>query len=424
MMTEKYGRYEIVGELGKGTMGVVYKAHDPQIDRMVALKVLRPDRVTSKDFVARFLKEARAIGRLSHPHIVTIYDVGEDHGTVYIAMEYLQGEPFNEVVKSGRLSLVESLEIARQVAETLDYAHRQGIVHRDVKPSNIILADGNQVKLTDFGIARIEDTSSIHQTQAGEILGTPVYMSPEQVMGQKVDGRSDLFSIGVILYEMIVGRRPFGGNNIAAIFRAITQDHPASPDQGNPFITKALSEMVLKCLAKPPEKRFQTGRQLADALADILPSVKQTGQQGRQSEKGARRRSPFLLAGVIAAVLVAAGSFYFFRSPSNNSSNTTESGQAGVTSPQRGDGQVDRPKGEGVVESVLATQSAELNISSDPAGAEVFVNNDFKGKTPIAVPLSKGKYELRLNLSGYFEWEAQVNIEGKTPLHIPMRPLE
>ena len=129
-MTESYGRYRIIDELGRGTMGVVYKAHDPQIDRLVALKVLRPDRVTSKDFVARFLKEARAIGRLSHPHIVTIYDVGEDHGTIYIAMEYLQGEPFNAVVRSGRLSLVESLDIARQVAETLDYAHRQGIVHR------------------------------------------------------------------------------------------------------------------------------------------------------------------------------------------------------------------------------------------------------------------------------------------------------
>lgn len=423
-MTETYGRYEIVGELGKGTMGVVYKAHDPQIDRMVALKVLRPDRVTSKDFVARFLKEARAIGRLSHSHIVTIYDVGEDHGTVYIAMEYLQGEPFNEVVKSGRLSLAESIEIARQVAETLDYAHRQGIVHRDIKPSNIILADGNQVKLTDFGIARIEDTSSIHQTQAGEILGTPVYMSPEQVMGQKVDGRSDLFSIGVILYEMIAGRRPFGGNNIAAIFRAITQDHPVPPDQGNPFITKALSEMVLKCLAKPPEKRFQTGREMADALSAILPSLKQDGQQGRQNGKRSQRRTSLISAGVFAAVLIAAGSFYFFRSPSDSSSITVESGQGEVTSPKSGDRPVGMNKGEGVNEGALDDQSAELDISSDPAGAEVFVNNDFKGKTPITVPLSKGKYELRLNLTGYFEWEAQVNIEGETPLHIPLRPLE
>ena len=419
-MTEQYGRYQIVGELGKGTMGVVYKAHDPQIDRMVALKVLRPDRVTSKEFVARFLKEARAIGRLSHSNIVTIYDVGEDNGTVYIAMEYLEGEPFNEVVKSGRLTLRENLEIARQVAETLDYAHRQGIVHRDIKPSNIILAKENQVKLTDFGIARIEDTSSVHQTQAGEILGTPVYMSPEQVMGQKVDGRSDLFSIGVILYEMIAGRRPFGGNNIAAIFRAITQDSPASPDHGNPFITKDLADMVLKCLSKPPENRFQTGRQLADAIAQIIPSVGQAGELQTGPNKGKFRKVTVFAAGLVVVFIAIAASLYLYRSLSDSNTN----GQAGGEATQQGSEHSGASNGNGSVEGTPTVYSAELAVSSEPKGAEVFVDNDFKGKTPVTVPLQNGKYELRLNMPGYFEWEAQVNIEGETPLHIPLRPLE
>lgn len=419
-MTEQYGRYQIVGELGKGTMGVVYKAHDPQIDRMVALKVLRPDRVTSKEFVARFLKEARAIGRLSHSNIVTIYDVGEDNGTVYIAMEYLEGEPFNEVVKSGRLTLLENLEIARQVAETLDYAHRQGIVHRDIKPSNIILAKENQVKLTDFGIARIEDTSSVHQTQAGEILGTPVYMSPEQVMGQKVDGRSDLFSIGVILYEMIAGKRPFGGNNIAAIFRAITQDTPVPPDQGNPFVTKDLSDMVLKCLSKPPEDRFQTGRQLADAITGIIPSVGQAGELSRQPDKGKSRKIPLFAAGLFVVFITIAASLYLYRSLSDSNTN----GQAGGEAAQQGSEQAGASNGNSSGEGTQTVHSAELAVSSEPIGAEVFVDNDFKGKTPVTVPLSNGKYELRLNMPGYFEWEAQVNIEGETPLHIPLRPLE
>ena len=199
----KYGRYEVVEELGRGTMGVVYKAHDPQIDRLVALKILRPDRVVSQDFVLRFLREAKAIGRISHPNIVTVYDVGQDHGTIYIAMEYLEGRPLNEVIKGKTLPVEEAVEICSQVAGALGYAHGKGITHRDIKPSNIILTPDNQTKLTDFGIARIEDPDAAQQTQAGDILGTPVYMAPEQVLGQKADGRTDLYALGVIVYEII-----------------------------------------------------------------------------------------------------------------------------------------------------------------------------------------------------------------------------
>ncbi|MBT8339413.1 MAG: serine/threonine protein kinase [Desulfatitalea sp.] len=398
-MTSEYGRYRIVEELGKGTMGVVYKAHDPQIDRMVALKVLRPDRVTSETFVARFLKEARAIGRLSHPRIVTIYDVGEDHGTVYIAMEFLKGEPFNDVLRSGRLSLCECVKVACQIVDTLDYAHRNGIVHRDIKPSNIIFCEGHDVKLTDFGIARIEDAGAGYQTQAGEILGTPVYMSPEQVMGQTVDGRSDLFSAGVILYEMAAGRRPFTGNNIAAIFRAITNDQPESPANMDPFIPKALSDVILKSLAKQPEARFQTGRQFAEALETIQPML-QTPLASESPDRRVKRRVVLTGAAIMVLILGAGGYYLLGRNaavPPHAQVNTTSS-----------------------------AQQALLKINSDPAGAQVFVDNIEKGTTPLDLPLALGKYELRLSMPGYLVWEGQVQLDtlNDTPLNIPMHTPE
>jgi eukaryotic-like serine/threonine-protein kinase len=414
MMKENYGRYRIVGELGSGAMGVVYQAHDPQIDRMVALKVLRQDRVTSEAFVARFLKEARAIGRLSDPHIVTIYDVGEDHGTVYIAMEYLKGEPFNEVIRSGRLNMHESIDIARQVALTLDYAHRQGIVHRDIKPSNIILTEGNQVKLTDFGIARIEDTAASLQTQAGEILGTPVYMSPEQVKGEKVDGRSDLFSLGVILYEMVVGRRPFSGNNIAAIFNSITRDSPPVPVEVDPFIPKAVSDIVMKSLAKEPSNRFQIGRLMAEALASV--STEKAPVPPDEKKEAPVSTSWRIILPLIVAIGI--GGYFFFHSQGREQS---------------------RPASEAIIQDAAVRVVPEhtsgpgptiprtlLKISSDPPGAQVFLDNGLQGMTPIDLPLALGKYELRLNLPGHLEWKAQVSLdtEGETPLNIALQHSE
>lgn len=397
----EYGRYRIIKELGKGTMGVVYEAHDPQIDRLVALKILRPDRMVNEAYVGRFLKEARAIGRLAHPGIVTIYDVGEDNDTIYIAMEYLKGTPFNEVIRSGSLSVDQSIDIARQVAEALDYAHKQAIIHRDIKPSNIILTEDYRPKLTDFGIARIEDSSTLYQTQAGEILGTPVYMSPEQAMGQTVDGRSDLYALGVILYEMIVGRRPFTGNNIAAILRAITQDTPEAPSEADPFIQPALSDLIMKSLAKDPSQRFQTGRDMADALASVAHKTTASTTSPSLHEKtppGTRpggRRTPVILAALLIAICIGAGAYFLF--PGNGPDST------------------DTPQ----------PVPALLMISSEPEGAQIYVNSEFKGKTPMEVALPLGKYELRLNLPDHLEWEAQINLDapGQTPLHIPLRAL-
>lgn len=397
-----YGRYQIVKELGKGSMGIVYQAHDPQIDRLVALKVLREDRVGGEDFVLRFLKEAKAIGRLSHPNIVTVYDVGRDHGTIYIAMEYLEGKPFNDVIRNGQMSLEQNVDIGLQVARTLNYAHSKGIVHRDIKPSNIIFSADGQVKLTDFGIARIEDPDAAQQTQAGVILGTPTYMSPEQVLAKSVDGRSDLYSLGVFLYELVVGRKPFLGNNIAAIFRSITHDTPIAPSQIDPSIPKALSDVIIKALSKNPDERFQTGAKMCDALKTYLES-KELIEPPREKTRG--KRMPWGLFLIIGIMLISilVGVFYF----------------TGLNSDQTRS--IPKPD-----EVVSQPEYTVLNVTSSPTGAQVYLDNSFNGQTPLNLKIPLGKYEVRLSLPDYYEWEAQLQLNevGETPLFVRLTPME
>jgi len=392
-----YGRYEIIQELGKGAMGVVYQALDPQINRTIALKVLREDRVTSEDFVQRFLKEAMAIGRLSHPNIVTIYDVGRDHGTVYLAMEFLEGRPFNDIIREQTLNPEQIAALAIQLAESLDYAHKKGIVHRDIKPSNIMMTPDGKVKLTDFGIARIEDASMHQQTRAGEILGTPVYMSPEQVMGQQLDGRSDLYSLGVILYELAAGSRPYSGENLASIFRAITLDNPKDPAEINPGIPSGLGKLIMKSLNKKADERFQTGAEMASAFKDFLGSL-QTVLRQDKPEPGAKPYTAIISAIVLILLLAAGG--YFISSRKNASD------------------------GSSAVEQVL--ELASLRIESMPVGAQVFVDGSFKGKTPQMFDIPLGKHEVRLSLPDYYDWEAQLQLEekGEIPLFVRLVPTQ
>lgn len=306
-----YGRYNIVQELGRGAMGVVYQAHDPQIDRLVALKVLREDRVTSDDFVKRFLKEAKAIGRLSHPGIVIVYDIGQDHGTIYIAMEYLDGTPLDAVMDGQKFSSEEIVDIGAQVARALDYAHQKGIIHRDIKPPNIICTSDGTVKVTDFGIARIEDATGQQQTKAGEILGTPLYMSPEQVSGLTVDGRSDIYSLGLILYELATGQRPFKGSNLTTIFKAITQDLPQPPIEVAVEIPTELSRIIMRCLDKDPANRFPSGRDLAEALTNALKPPKKQPSEKKNPVRKKSRLMPIILLTLCLAGLGAGGMFIY-----------------------------------------------------------------------------------------------------------------
>jgi serine/threonine-protein kinase len=369
-------------------MGVVYQAHDPQIGRTIALKVLRPDRVSSEDFVQRFLKEARAIGRMSHQNIVTVYDVGQDQSTVYIAMEFLEGEALNAYARDRALTMEQIMDIGIQVADSLDYAHTRGIVHRDIKPQNIMVAPTGVVKLTDFGIAHVEDPEASHQTQAGEILGTPNYMSPEQVMGKKVDGRSDLYSLGVILYELATGSRPFKGENLAAIFHAITSETPARPEALNTEVPKGLSGVILRCLEKNPDERFRTGHELAEALRALC----RAGEEVTGAEAGKRKGPLVMILAALAAVCVIAAVVFFMA--------------AGKKEPP--------------------VDMGSLRVSSDPAGAQVYVDGSLKGTAPTTVELPVGGHEVRLSMPGHYEWEARVQVdkEGGEPLTVELMPVE
>lgn len=272
MSIQKLGRYQIVSEVGKGAMGTVYKAIDPLIERTVAIKAINLD--LSKEelasFEERFYREAKSAGQLSHPNIVTIYDIGETDNVAYIAMEFLEGQSLRELLDSGAVLAIDRISrIAAQVAEGLAYAQKHGIVHRDIKPANIVITRSGVVKITDFGIAHMPSAS---RTQAGMVLGSPKYMSPEQVVGKTVDGRSDIFSLGVMLYEMLTGQSPFAGDNISTIMYRILNETPLNPSIVNARIPLAFDTIITKALAKRPEDRYQTAKEMARDLKNY-PSL-------------------------------------------------------------------------------------------------------------------------------------------------------
>lgn len=391
-------------------MGIVYKAHDPEIDRLVALKILRQDRVVSEEFLQRFLVEAKAIGRLSHKNIVTVYDVGKDNETIYIAMEYLEGRSFNDVMKENRMSINSFVDIGAQIAETLNYAHEKGIVHRDIKPSNIILTSDGQVKLTDFGIARIEDPDECRQTRAGEILGTPLYMSPEQVNCQEVDGRSDLYSLGVILYELTTGKKPFRGDNIAVVFREITQETPVRPVARNSSISQALSELIMKSLRKEPGERFQNGKEMAAALK-LCVGKEATGVLPEKTAEARANLIPYITI-IVLIVSSIAGIIYYYPHIDNLLKRADQTAGGSASS-----------KRDSLAEQVI--DRSVLKVESMPTGAQVFLDDSFKGKTPIMLELPFGKYEVRLSRRDFHEWEAQIHLDktGEMPLYVRLVPM-
>lgn len=275
MTIRMLGRYQIVSQLGRGAMGTVYRALDPAIERTVAIKTLNPDLADENmgEVKERFLREAKSAGRLNHPNVVTIYDVGETEGVAYIAMEYLEGRSLRQVLDAGApLSLQAISDIAAQIADALDYAHRSGIVHRDIKPANIMLSPAGLAKLTDFGIAFMASSS---MTQTGSVLGSPKYMSPEQVLGQPVDGRADVFSLGVVLYEMLTRRTPFELPDITTFSlmqRIVTVPAPRVSELGMD-IPAAFDMILARALAKRPEDRFQRAIEFANDLRNFNRSA-------------------------------------------------------------------------------------------------------------------------------------------------------
>ena len=267
MTPEKIGRYVVTGELGKGAMGVVYRATDPNIGRTLALKTMRLDMhgASSGDMLKRFQNEARAAGVLNHRNIVTIYDAGEADGMFYIAMEFIAGATLAGLLRDRKtLSPMEAADIGAQICEGLDYAHYKGVIHRDIKPANIMIAGDGTVKIMDFGIAK----AGAGLTHTGEVLGTPNYMSPEQVRGRVLDGRTDLFSTGVMLYEMLTGEKPFNANSVTTIIYKIINEVPPPPRELDASIPSGMSAVIAKAMAKSPDERYQSGSAMAAALED------------------------------------------------------------------------------------------------------------------------------------------------------------
>ena len=358
LSSQKIGRYEIIEKIGFGGMATVYKAHDPDISRTLAIKVLHQEKCVDDDYRTRFLREAKAVGILSHPNIVTIYDVGVVENTPYIAMELLEGKTMEEIMKDEKqASLTNVLNWGIQLSDALEYAHQRGIVHRDIKPSNIILLeDQKTLKITDFGIAHLSETDVTQHTQLGEVLGTPQYMSPEQVLGKPADARSDLFSTGVILYQLLTGQKPFHADTLATLLFQIATENPEPINQIAPHLPGALKQSVDKLLKKKPERRFQSGNELKHALQRILKDIDDShiGEQ-HKTALSIKLKWSVIMGIVVAATLSLCGS-YFYTSQQQAMLNQMYSYGSAMT-------------------KFIASESAETVLSEDWPSIELFVQD-------------------------------------------------
>lgn len=282
------GPYRVMGPLGRGGMAAVYRAFQPGVDRYVALKILPREHADDPQFVARFQREARVIASLEHPNIVPVYDFGEDQGFTYLAMRFVEGGTLADLMESARLTMPQICKVVGQVGEALSYAHRRGVTHRDVKPTNVLIEATGNALLSDFGLAKIVE-ASVQLTATGGILGTPAYMSPEQALGRASDGRSDLYALGVILFELTTGRLPFSAETPVAVLMKHLHDPLPLPRSLNPDIPEPVEAVILKALAKDPEDRQACASDLVAALRASVPGL---AEQASVSELPTRLHAP------------------------------------------------------------------------------------------------------------------------------------
>jgi serine/threonine protein kinase len=292
---EQIGRYVILRTLGRGAMGVVYLARDPQIERELALKTIRFDTgeksFSADEAKARFLKEARISGRLQHPHIVTVFDVGEDQGTLFLAMELVQGGSFSQRLSDpAGFPLRDRIRVVAEVAEALAHAHERGVLHRDVKPANILLSPTLSAKVTDFGIGKLL-TGDTELTSTGQMVGSPAYMSPEQIKGEKLDARTDIFSLGIVLYQALTLRKPFPADTLTTLVYQILHEEPMDPGLVTNEVPEGMKEIIRKCLAKDRANRYSDAGELADDLREILGFSPVGSTAGLSESKVKRVRS-------------------------------------------------------------------------------------------------------------------------------------
>ncbi|HHW41482.1 MAG TPA: Stk1 family PASTA domain-containing Ser/Thr kinase [Syntrophomonadaceae bacterium] len=320
-------RYEIIAKLGSGGMANVYQAKDRVLNRIVTVKILRGELAEDKDFVRRFQLEAQAVASLSHPNIVSIYDVGEEGGLPYLVMEYVEGFNLKEIIKrEGKLSPGETINIGIQVCAALAHAHEKGIIHRDIKPHNILVMPGGRVKVADFGLARVLSLPAATVTQSGTVMGSVHYFAPEQARGEEVGPKSDLYSLGVVLYETVAGHVPFQGDNPISVALKHLQEQPPSLRKENPTVPRSLEEIIFKAMAKDPDQRFASAREMQNALAGGSV-VEQNGfdenertrflhidPENELSASRSRRRlhpAAWVALGIFFLLLVAAGLWAF-----------------------------------------------------------------------------------------------------------------
>ena len=478
-LPQKFGRYEIVREIGHGAMGVVYEALDPTIGRKIALKAIRFDGIgtTADEAARRFKNEARAAGGLNHPNIVTVYDAGEDSGLLFLAMEFIEGSTLEALIRAQRtIPATQTIDIIRQVCAGLDFAHAKGIIHRDVKPGNIMLAGNGLVKITDFGIARAGEVMTI----TGQVVGTPNYMSPEQVLGKPLDGRSDLFSVGVILYEMVTGERPFEGQSITTIMYKIVHETPIPPRKLDATIHLGLSAVIEKALAKSADDRFPNGEALVRALLDYktvslsnihtlgqptgdFPSLadanathdprpvssqspyepvltgipaqplQSTGLPAPPQAQTTQQRRPWNLSGKwrrrvwIIFILAAASIYSRFQRHSgksqdddkNNGSLTSAVVSPPAPTPPSSDSPAQpgpQPSSPALVkhENVGANSStAVMKLNSNPPEAEIDLDGKPTGKrTPTELQIGRGRHRVSIRMPGFQTSSVTVKVAG------------
>ena len=327
MNPKTISHYEIVELLGEGGMGTVYRAVDTRLGRPVAIKLLRGEAAVNDESRKRFVHEARAASALNHPHIITIYDIGQDSGVDFIAMEYLAGQSLARLIERAELKIGDALEYAGQIADALASAHAAGIVHRDIKPANIMVSERGSTKVLDFGLAKLTEAIRVEptgehgttetvgargrpQTEEGTILGTVAYMSPEQAEGRPADPRSDVFSFGAVLYEMVTGRRAFVGDTKMSTLLAIVGKEPERPSDVIPGLSRDLEKVILRCLRKDPARRWQAAADLKLALEDLREEHESGSQASPSASIPARRLTrPSMVAGAIVMITIGALSF-------------------------------------------------------------------------------------------------------------------